>query len=276
MRRIFIFCFILLSPFSVFCQGKSALESILQPDMTKKLKEEGYIFQFGKSGIEYLDSLQNSLIKDQLKEIFYQLPANYTVQIIYFAPDNILPARSDLQIYNAVKNVESLDNSYVLRKGRKDPFMTKVHEYAGIEFKKRMQFTPLEKGPIPLFSESYFKAKDTRFGNTSYILTYRYEQERFMLNLTNESAIDYLIYPIAEKGKFSTVLMAQRVRGGILFILHTFVSLKNLKTAESNIDLRTFFSRRLEALKGWYFREVYGLELVQGILPEPIKIAPVS
>ncbi len=276
MHKIFLFCFISFFPFSLSSQEKLAIESMLQPHIAKSLKTEGYVFQFGKSGIEYLESFKDSRIKEQFKEIFYRAAANYTVQIVYFAPDDILPLRTDLQIYNAVKNVESLSDSYVLRKGRKDPFMTKIQEYSGTEFKKRTRFIPLEQPPIPFFNESYFKAKDTRFGTINYTLAYRYEQGRFMLNLTNDSKIDYLLYPIAEKGKFTTVLTAQPVQEGILYILHVFVAMKNLKTAESNIDLRTFFSRRLEALKGWYFRQVYDIEVVQGILPEPIKIVPAS
>lgn len=274
MRLVFFLWMIIFSISNIHAQTLPSLESIVKPHIAQLLRKDGHVFQYGRAGLEYLDSFNQVELKNEFEEIYYQTDANYSVQILYFVPRGTLPQRSDLEIYNSIKKVLSLDNSYVVRDNRHDPFMTKVHEYSGPEFKTKIQFIPLTQGPIPIYSESYIKAKDTRFGTIGYTIAYRYRQGRFMINLTNLSNISYIMYPIAAAGKFSTVLTAQPVRDGVLYISQAFVSFKNLKTAESSIDLRTFFSRRLEALKGWYFRQVYQIEVIQGVFPESIKIEP--
>lgn len=271
MRRLVFIFFLSFVHFSAYSQVYS-LEDAVKPQIAKLLRETGQVFQYGRAGLDYLDAFNLVDLKTEYEELYYKTSTNYTEQILYFVPNGLLPKRTDLQVYNAVKNVESLEQSYVVRDKRRDPFMSKVHEFATTALKQRVKYTPLEVPPIPIYSESYIKAKDTRFGTIGYTISYRYNKGRLIINLSNLSSIHYMVYPIADAQKFSTIVTVQPLKEGTLYIFQTFASLKNLKNAESNIDLRTFFSRRLEALKGWYFRQVYQVEVVQGVFPESIRL----
>ncbi|MGL4523904.1 MAG: DUF6675 family protein [Spirochaetia bacterium] len=276
-NQFFLFLFLFISIANIFGQKNIStvpkLEDILESNITKILRNEGHVFQYGHAGLEYIKGFKDPQLMSDYEEIYYETASNYTVQILYYIPQNLLTPLTNQQIYQAITDVSSLKKSYVVRDDRRDPFMTNVQEFTSSRFREKAiidHSSTLKE--VPIFTEKYLRAKDTRFGTIEYNVAYRYTMGRFMIIMKNIDPINYLFYKIADPNQFTTVITIQPVQGGLLYCVQAFSSVKNLKTVEKKIDLRTFFSRRLEGIKGWFFRQVYGIEVKQGVFPVSVKL----
>lgn len=246
-----------------------SLSTILGSDSASKLIENGYYYDENYSPQHSL--VISGLISERIQRYVNELNANFSLEFLYFVPNGQFEEPSFDQVLEALFDVESLTDAYMIRKNKKQSLFNNVVVFDN--FENRQKITPtidVAGVKLPISHHLDVSLKDSRLGKIDYRIEFFMNDQLTAMSMLNYSVASYMTRKIADKQKIRLSFFKEKVDGGFLYVAHIAAQIHDLDKAVQNIHLPSFFSRRLEGIKGWYFLQVYGVRVEQGIYPVAI------
>ncbi|NIZ46348.1 hypothetical protein PVA44_06400 [Entomospira nematocerorum] len=248
---------------SIFSQS---LRDVVTASSLEQLLKKGYVFN-EDSRIDVHHTMAG-IAHDTIKRHINELDANFSLEFLYFIPKDQLPTRKSSEILKQILQIESLKTAYMMRNnGKEQPLFKQVEVLNNFKDRKKVNVQIEEPISIPFQSELFISLKDSRFGKIDYQVNYLASNELVLVSLLNFTPLSYMGKKIAQAHSMRLSFMEQVVDEGTLFVGHVVGNISDLEKAKKSIHLPSFFSRRVEGIKGWYFNQVYDMKIPQGVYP---------
>ncbi len=250
--------------------AQPTLASVVQPAAASHLQQHGALRTQNLSPV--LEFIKPGPLANQLQNFIDDMQANMSLEFLYFVPKGTFPLRTPQEVYNSIQDLTTLNQATYLSRDKNQPLFTNVHMFTDAKRRTKMDALPPFAGSLPHFEEVHLKLKDDRFGNVDYLGQLDARTEFVSLSLLNESNVRYSIMKLADVGNLRLSFIEVPLAEGNLYVAHVAAYIANLTEAQSRVHLPSMFSRRLEGIKGWYFKQVHGVKVEQGIDPVPIRV----
>ncbi|NIZ41221.1 hypothetical protein PVA45_06860 [Entomospira entomophila] len=248
------------------------LRDVVESASADYLFKGGYVF-YEYSGID-IHHMKSGVIYQMIQQHIRDMDANFSLEFLYFIPKGKLPAKTNAEILSKILRVETLGSTYMIRNGGKEQVLFKQIEVLN-NFKDRKKVSEQieQKIQLPFEKHMFITLKDARFGKIDYDVTYEASDKFLMISLLNSTPLSYAGKTIATSQAMRLSFMQQELSEGTLYVGHVVGKIHDLEKARKSIHLPSFFSRRIEGLKGWYFQQVYGVKVPQGIYPVAVSLS---
>ncbi|NIZ19550.1 DUF6675 family protein [Entomospira culicis] len=214
--------------------------------------------------------VQSGVLREQMTTYINEVGANLSLEFLYFVPASQHAKRSNKDVVEALLHIRTLGTAYMIRNDKEQALFSNVEVLDNFQNRKKIN-SPVSV-TIPFSYQRYISLKDARFGKIDYRVDYLADNQNVVVSMLNFSTLSYMMRKIADSQKMRLSFMQQEVSEGMLYVGHITAQIHNLDKAKESIHLPSFFSRRVEGMKGWYFQQVHGIKVNQGVYP--VKIAP--
>jgi hypothetical protein len=261
----------------VFCvsmigmvHAQPTLASVVQPIAMSQLLQDGVVRTQDLTPV--LEFIRPSPLANHLQSFIDDTQANVSLEFLYFVPKGTFPRSSPVEVYNSIQDLTTLNQATYFSRDKTQSLFTNVHLFTDASRRTRLNALPPFEGQLPHKQQVHLKLKDDRFGNVNYLGQIDARAEFVSLSLLNESTVRYAIIKLAEAGNLRLSFIEMPLAEGTLYVAHVAAFIANVDDASARVHLPSMFSRRLEGIKGWYFKQVYGVRVEQGVDPEPIQV----
>jgi hypothetical protein len=238
-------------------------------DVAQDLQTKKTAIQYGDYATIGWQDIDSVAARTMMQDYAKDMTPNYIVRNYYTFPVSDFKIADQLEVYNKLISFPSLDATYIVRKGKKTPFLSQVSVLDQTTLQK-ISLQPLTA--IPQHANYLLVVKDAKFGQVKYQIETDYQDGMMLWTMTNVTKINYFGQTLAEPYDFKTQFILYQQDAQWLLIAQSVMNIPKLEQASNSIDLKSFFSKRLEGLKTWYMAQVFQVVVKQGVFPRPIQI----
>lgn len=213
----------------------------------------------------------NSIAKNILMQSYDETSANYRNYAVYFESANFLrKARSsDLEIYNNLLKLKELETILFKRKkdkGKSSKLFENIEYYSDEDFKTKIDELPpvLE---IPEKHSYYLKIKQIHLNNAKYRVDFYYKNKTFAIRIINLETLYFYGTKMNNPNELANTYILSPVDEGFLHIIDITGKINQFEQINKIMDINTFFSRRMEVIKAWFFKTAMGVNVRYRIKP---------
>lgn len=247
-----------------------SLQSLLSPTSAEALLKGERVWHTSYEG--KLALLASGFAAETAQKYLDETEASFSEEVLYFAPAGFAPEKSPLEIFNSILDISSLEQARVKKNDDSySPLFQKISIFFDKDKKEELK-TPLVLEELPDSMSLYASMRDDRLGSIFYQFDYTARESGIALSMLNLVPLRYLFFGIADKESLRTTFIQMPTAEGVLYVAHIAGHINNLDSIKKRLDLPSFFSRRIEGLKAWFFKQAYGLNIVQTRLPSVLRM----
>ena len=157
---------------------------------------------------------------------------------------------SKLDIYNVMGRIQALSNYQVYSTSR-ERYISVFEESTRLEDARRNR--PIPDPPpatvLPSSETVYLCLKDTFFGNTYLRGDLSTSRHAITFNITNFTAVRFLIFPVMREEKFTTILYVEPIREGVLIYGMVGMDIPQFLIPRMNLEFN--INRRVTVFMNW-------------------------
>ncbi|MCL2519623.1 MAG: hypothetical protein FWE37_01280 [Spirochaetaceae bacterium] len=251
------------------------LNGLLTPYGQQRLNNQQSLAHASRNHFVTGDSLifNNSAFNGFFSNIINQIQPTYLQQILYVEPAGLVTNRpGTLQIYNSLLNLSSLEQAHIMRDRGTSPLFRNIRIFTDENFRNEIRAIPAVT-TIPNQARYFVIMRDERFGNVRYSISFSHNNGSIGVNITNLERVRFMLWTVAESNGLSISFTITPTVQGYVYAAQVAANVKDLDNVLNRIHLPSFFSRRIEGIKGWLFSQLFGLTVMQGIHPTAISLA---
>jgi hypothetical protein len=198
-----------------------------------------------------------------------EIKPNYLQEAVYFEARTMNIAHGqDLENYNKLLDLKSLSSAYIDKSkgGNSDtaPLFTNIRIFSDATFKTEVKaIEPVTV--IPPAARYYAIMRDERFGNVRYAIDFTYQNGVMGISITNLARVKFVFWNVAEPEGLRISFYIVPVSNGYAYMAQIAAAVSDIDAMRKRVNFPTFFSRRIEGIKGWVFNRLYGVNLKQSI-----------
>jgi len=263
-HKVIIICFILFPVFSVstvaanpHSSGSQEIAHLrifneLFPDLTLEQRravfsQSGLRNTFRSNGTPLIVPSPNSGI-DVLSAVMEKSPS-IIIEALVMVP-NRNRTLTMLDTYNAIGRIQNISKQLIYSSSR-GGYIPLFEESTRLEEGRRNRPIP-DPPPATVLPSSeiiYVHLRDTFFGNTYFRGTFSAGERGITYEMTNNSAVSFLIFPVMRAERFAMVLYVEPILGGTLIYGKAGIDVPDFLLDRINLDLQ--INRRVSVLINW-------------------------